>query len=624
MRLQLHQLLALGAALLIPLVSASTALAQSGDTGADPDNLAGRSMPGSVSPVTPGARESGSLHFPPGNIGELRARLVSILPEPEPSERTARATQTPQAPSRIGRALSLAGLRWDGADRSAFLHVPGPRGGSLNAVRIDSPGALAMRIGLRVTQLPDDLRLAFFSAESNAPVAPPVTGKTINQLIELNRASGDSTDAARTYWSPLVDGDTVLMVVYVPEGIDPRRIRFSVPLISHLFRDPLSGTDNDAATSALCATAEETGDLLGVLRSAASCNLDVSCYPGWSDEASALAQMTFTKSGNTYTCSGALINDNDPSSYIPYFLTANHCISTQTVASTLITNWFKQSSSCDSATRDSRYQRLTGGAQLLYQAEATDTSFLQLRDAPPGGVFFLGWTTSTPSSGESLTGIHHPNGDWKKISFGNFSSYLDCWPSRNGNFTCMFTTQRTGDFLDIGWQLGITESGSSGSPLINDQSQVVGQLYGGSSSCTGSGTDTYGRFDIAYQAGLSSWLSDTTPQSDDDHGDTCADATPLPMNASLSGSIESAGDADVFRLSVPERMRVEVKTEGSTDTYGLAYSANCNPTNYRDDDRGAGANFLMSGTVPAGTYYLEVSHFSRSGTGDYQVFFSGP
>ena len=36
----------------------------------------------------------------------------------------------------------------------------------------------------------------------------------------------------------------------------------------------------------------------------------------------------------------------------------------------------------------------------------------------PSGVTFAGWDLGNPDVTASLTGIHHPSGSWKRISFG--------------------------------------------------------------------------------------------------------------------------------------------------------------------------------------------------------------
>ena len=64
-----------------------------------------------------------------------------------------------------------------------------------------------------------------------------------------------------------------------------------------------------------------------------------------------MARLVYTTDGASYVCSGTLIADRDHSTFIPYFLTANHCVNTQTVASTIQTYWFYRSTACNSGTR---------------------------------------------------------------------------------------------------------------------------------------------------------------------------------------------------------------------------------------------------------------------------------
>jgi hypothetical protein len=61
-----------------------------------------------------------------------------------------------------------------------------------------------------------------------------------------------------------------------------------------------------------------------------------------------------------------------------------------------------------------------------------------------------------------------------------------------------------------GWEIGTTESGSSGSPLFDENGRIIGQLYAGQSACIGQSNnhdyDIYGRFGVSWDAG-------TTPET---------------------------------------------------------------------------------------------------------------
>ena len=86
--------------------------------------------------------------------------------------------------------------------------------------------------------------------------------------------------------------------------------------------------------------------------------------------------------------------------------------------------------------------------------------------------------------------IHHPSGDIKKITF-DYDNAVSA-----------------GNYWDINqWEDGTTEPGSSGSPLFDGNSKrIVGQLYGGTASCTSITYDTYGKTSVSWNNGLSTYL----------------------------------------------------------------------------------------------------------------------
>ena len=227
----------------------------------------------------------------------------------------------------------------------------------------------------------------------------------------------------------------------------------------------------------------------------------------------ATAMMIFTTSTGTFLCTGTLLNDSS-SSGTPYFTSANHCISSQTVASSLATFWFYRSTSCNSGI-PSNYIKLQSGATLLYASATTDTSFMRLNGSPPAGAVFAGWSIDTPAIGADVIGVHHPEGDLQKISQGSVSAFATCTAVDAESFRCDPASSSSATFVNANWRSGTTEVGSSGSGLFvngGGNRYFVGQLYGGSASClVPSGTSWYGRFDKAYFAALSRWLSPSGP-----------------------------------------------------------------------------------------------------------------
>ena len=110
-----------------------------------------------------------------------------------------------------------------------------------------------------------------------------------------------------------------------------------------------------------------------------------------------------------FVCTGTLLN-TCAQDQTPYFLTANHCVATQTVAQTVEVYWFYQTTSCNSGVLRKIGCNSAPGANLLATQSANDFSLLRLLNNAPGGALFSGWTTATQSTGTGVFGLHHPDG----------------------------------------------------------------------------------------------------------------------------------------------------------------------------------------------------------------------
>ena len=367
-------------------------------------------------------------------------------------------------------------------------------GGKMAAISFSAKGAYGVRLGVLVDQLPGSALLRVYA--QSAVVKPyQVAGQEILQMIERNQAAGDRSEATRTWWTPDTGEGEATLEVELPPGVPVSALRISVPQLSHIFENlSLPSEDEVAAVQRL--DAKDIGD-------ADLCNLDATCYNDGASERNAVARMVFVKGASSFLCTGTLLNDAN-SSGTPYFLSANHCISEQTVASTLQTNWFFRSSSCNSGSLQSSTIRKVGGARLLYASADTDISFMQLNDAPPAGALFAGWDVSTISAGSSIIGLHHPRGDLLKLSMGTVVGQSSCATISATQFSCSGTT---GNFYRVTWSQGTTEGGSSGSAIFR-AGRVTGTLFGGAAVCTNrSSSDYYGRLDVAYNAALKNWLA---------------------------------------------------------------------------------------------------------------------
>lgn len=401
------------------------------------------------------------------------------------------AQASPNGVRQIGVARNV-GLTQTVQATSSLWQWQGMDGGvKVASLRFQSAEARGIRLGLLVDVLPAGAVLRVYAQRGSA--VAEVSGSEILATLQRNKDAGDTGAAAHTYWMPGVDSDEVTLEVLLPPGAEPADVRIAVPSLSHLTELIRA----DAATSVL--KVGETG----------TCEVDVTCSASYNTESNAVAKMVFVDAGRSYLCTGTLMNDA-ASSGTPYFLSASHCISSQTVASTLTTHWFYRASACNSNTLNAQTKVLAGGATLLYANALTDTAFMRLNAPPPPGAAYAGWSARLAEAGVSAAGIHHPRGDLQKLSQGAVRGFQSCTPTASGDYACQSAAADTARHLEVGWTSGVTEGGSSGSGLflpLNGGHYLVGQLTGGTSSCTlGGGVDFYGRFDVAYTAALGQWL----------------------------------------------------------------------------------------------------------------------
>ena len=398
----------------------------------------------------------------------------------------------PGTPRLVGQARDVQATKSAAAMQSLWQWKNTAVGGKVAAISFNAEGAYGLRLGVLVKQLPGSATVRVYTQSAPDKVFQ-ISGQAILQLIERNQAAGDQSDAARTWWTPDTGEGEATLEVELPPGVAASALDIAVPQLSHIFENLSLPTAQEYKEQVEAAKINESDP----------CNLDANCYSENAQERNAVARMLFTKDGGSYLCTGTLMNDTQ-NSFKPYFLTANHCISTQTVASSLETRWFYRSPSCNSGTLQSSTVRKTGGAQLLYASGTTDTAFMLLNDTPPGGALFAGWSANTVAAGTSVVGLHHPSGDLLKISFGAVNSQANCQPTTGSGFQCSGTS---GNYYRVSWSQGTTEGGSSGSALFQG-GYVVGTLYGGSATCTNrSAYDYYGRFDVAYNAAIKAWLN---------------------------------------------------------------------------------------------------------------------
>lgn len=308
-----------------------------------------------------------------------------------------------------------------------------------------------------------------------------------------------------------------------------------------------------------------------------SCEVNVACVstPDLIQAAKAVAGMSFIDNGDSYVCTGSLAKDAGGSG-TPYFYTAHHCVYSQAIASTLNTFWNFQDSRCAGVTDPYRAQTvLTRGATYLDSESDNDHSLLQLKEQAPASATFLDWDTNDLVARASIVTIHQPNGDVKKVSYGQIASPATDNVSMSGDNGETIIHSNTWSVI---WKTGVTEGGSSGAPLLTCDGKTCkmrGGLIGGSSVCrSDNGPDYFSKLSVALPR-LKKWLATSST----------AASPSIPTNLQLDCLFNWA-EANYASLFAPPRS----SSVSSTSYYYRQYS-------------GTGA-YLGSSTTDQHLYYI--------------------
>src|SRR5262249_2062846 len=89
-----------------------------------------------------------------------------------------------------------------------------PSGNQVSAVSFTSPGASAVRVGLRVVGIPPGAVFRFHGPTDTDMFE--VQGDEILEAIASNLDSGDHGPDAHTYWSPAIDGESAVVEIELP------------------------------------------------------------------------------------------------------------------------------------------------------------------------------------------------------------------------------------------------------------------------------------------------------------------------------------------------------------------------------------------------------------------------
>jgi PKD repeat protein len=366
-----------------------------------------------------------------------------------------------------------------------------PDGSRLWRLKIKSEGALALFLTYNHFVLPEGASMFLYNGDMshiagayNHTTNPPASNPEFSTRI--------------------MDGDVTVIEVHMPMGVTSDPV-LEISGVGHIYRGykPRAQAIADAQR----------------INESDACQVNVNCVPegnNWQDEKRGVVRILVRVGSSAGWCSGSLIN-NTAQDCRRFVLTADHCAggggSNPTYSTTTNLNQWQfyfnyESPNCSNpsvaGTLDDyvltgcvrRAQGGNGGDQ------GSDFYLIEITPTIPAGwnAYYNGWNRSTTASTSGVS-IHHPSGDIKKIS-----TYT----------TTLVNSGWNGSGLSSHWRViwaatsnghGVTEGGSSGSPIFNASGHIVGQLTGGASYCTATGQpDFYGK--MSYN-----WTSNTVPST---------------------------------------------------------------------------------------------------------------
>lgn len=336
---------------------------------------------------------------------------------------------------------------------------------------IECPEAITINLAFQYVSIPEGAKLFIYN-EDKSILLGGFTQKYVSEDLQFG--------------TELIDGEKVFIEYYVPaECANVGHLELF--RVTHGYRSTASYVERGFGTSGACEN-------------------NARCFPAYDNQIRSVVMLV---SGGSGFCTGALIN-NTCNDGTPYVLTANHCGSSGFGSWVFRFNW--EASGCPQPGSSPSYTSISGATQRAANP-GSDMSLVEMTSGTAEaniatyGGYYAGWDRNNTGAVNQF-GVHHPDGDIKKISFATGTAVTATY----GSATCW----QTGTWTD-----GVTEPGSSGSPLFNMSGLIVGQLYGGPSNCgcennAGCGYDYYGKLFTSWTGGgtnttrLSNWLDPST------------------------------------------------------------------------------------------------------------------
>ncbi len=419
---------------------------------------------------------------------EGRARLEPVVVELTDADRQRLANApTEQGRMLVGVTKELRVPIRTSNQPDMFGRVRSDQRGQVWMGVIQSPGASALRLHLTGFNLPDGAELWLYNRHGHA--FGPYTGSGPMNNGEL--------------WTNTIFGDEVRLQLHFEQGaFRATRKQMTIEQVLHLGESfQLGRLGQEDPDKSFCPSTIAGGPNAACVENAACSSVPAAIAAN----ANGVGHMQYVIGSGGYICSGSLLNDTDGATTVPLFLTANHCLSTQTVANTLEV-FFQYTTSCGGSCTLGGSVPSTNGSTLLATGSSSDYTLLQLSGSLPAGSVLMGWDSTAVafSNGTPLYRLSHPKGSPQAYS----EQVVDTSAG-----TC--TTRPRGAWIYSRHTYGATEGGSSGSGVLKATGHVVGQLTGACGLnplevCNSTDNAVNDGALAAYYGSVSQWLDPST------------------------------------------------------------------------------------------------------------------
>lgn len=365
-------------------------------------------------------------------------------------------------------------LNMDNAGEWTFLDD----GSKVWRLRIEAPNALATTLFYNSFQLPERSKLYIYNDDMSS---------TIGAFSGHNNADGGN------YATQLVQGEAFTIEYYQAYNVKGTPV-LDISHVGYCYRFNMPPN------------VEERGG-------SQSCEVDINCSEGnnWQDEKKGVLGMSIATNFGSSWCTASLVN-NTALDCKNYILSAMHCTESSSAANfgQYVFYFNYETTNCGSGSPNTS-QSVTG---CVLRADSddgggssgSDFALMEHTGAIPTSYdpYYNGWNAQTSASASGV-GIHHPAGDRKKISTYTSQLTTTGWGISNTHWRVYWSATANGH--------GVTEGGSSGSPLFDNSGRIVGTLTGGGSYCSqvpNPSPDSYGKMSYHWQSNpgddLKDWL----------------------------------------------------------------------------------------------------------------------